>query len=94
MTKHRKKSTASENLEVLYFYNLWGAATEQNAHIESHHSIQESVVCQQYEFDPFRELLGPKSIIGLEVGSRFVGAVKIVHARFEQIYHFKPFHSR
>ena len=57
MTKHRKRWTPSEKLEVLCYSNLYGATPEQNAHIESYHSIQEKVVCQQYEFDPFRELL-------------------------------------
>ncbi len=32
------------------------ATPEQNAHIESYHSIQERVVCQQYEFDSLQEL--------------------------------------
>jgi transposase InsO family protein len=57
MTKHRKKWIAFEKLEVLCCYNLCGVTPEQNAPIESFHSIQEKVVCQQYEFDPLRELL-------------------------------------
>lgn len=57
MTKHRKKWPASEKLETLCYYNLCGATPEQNTCIESYHSIQERVVCQQSEFDPFRELL-------------------------------------
>ena len=32
------------------------ATPEQNAHIESYHSIQERVICQRYEFDFFTEL--------------------------------------
>ena len=32
------------------------ATPEQNAHIESYHSIQERVICQRYEFDSFTEL--------------------------------------
>ncbi len=57
MSKHRKRWTPSEKLEVLYYCNLWRASQKQNTRRESYHSIQEKVVCQQYEFDPFRELL-------------------------------------
>lgn len=32
------------------------ATPEQNAHIESYHSIQERVICQQYEFDNLDEI--------------------------------------
>lgn len=32
------------------------ATPEQNAHIESYHSIQERVICQQYEFETLVEL--------------------------------------
>lgn len=32
------------------------ATPEQNAHIESYHSIQEKVICQRYEFGSFDEL--------------------------------------
>ncbi|MFK8104916.1 MAG: transposase [Saprospiraceae bacterium] len=32
------------------------ATPEQNAHIESYHSIQEKVVCQRYEFESLEEL--------------------------------------
>jgi len=32
------------------------ATPEQNAHIESYHSIVESVICQQYEFENLEEL--------------------------------------
>jgi len=32
------------------------ATPEQNAHIESYHSIQERVICQQYEFDNLEEI--------------------------------------
>ncbi len=32
------------------------ATPEQNAHIESYHSIQERVICQQYEFDNLIEI--------------------------------------
>jgi len=32
------------------------ATPEQNAHIESYHSIQEKVICQRYEFDSIQEL--------------------------------------
>lgn len=32
------------------------ATPEQNAHIESYHSIQERVICQQYEFDNLNEI--------------------------------------
>lgn len=32
------------------------ATPEQNAHIESYHSIQERVICQQYEFDDLKEI--------------------------------------
>jgi len=32
------------------------ATPEQNAHIESYHSIQEKVICQQYEFESLNEI--------------------------------------
>jgi len=32
------------------------ATPEQNAHIESYHSIQERVICQQYEFEDLKEI--------------------------------------
>jgi transposase InsO family protein len=32
------------------------ATPEQNAHIESYHSIQESVICQRYELESLKEL--------------------------------------
>ena len=32
------------------------ATPEQNAHIESYHSIQERVICQQYEFENLKEI--------------------------------------
>lgn len=32
------------------------ATPEQNAHIESYHSIQERVICQRYEFESIKEL--------------------------------------
>jgi len=32
------------------------ATPEQNAHIESYHSIQERVICQQYEFENLNEI--------------------------------------
>lgn len=31
------------------------ATPQQNAHIESYHSIQESVICQKYEFDSLKD---------------------------------------
>jgi putative transposase len=32
------------------------ATPEQNAHIESYHSIQEKIICQQYEFDDLKQI--------------------------------------
>jgi len=32
------------------------ATPEQNAHIESYHSIMESVICQQYEFENLKDI--------------------------------------
>lgn len=32
------------------------ATPEQNAHIESYHSIQERVICQQYEFEDLKDI--------------------------------------
>ncbi|WP_416233530.1 integrase core domain-containing protein [Arcicella sp. LKC2W] len=33
------------------------ATPEQNAHIESYHSIMESVVCKRYEFDDLKDAI-------------------------------------
>jgi len=49
--------------DVMDFFNKKGvvqefckpATPEQNAHIESYHSIQEKVICQRYEFDSLED---------------------------------------
>lgn len=57
MTKHRKKCTASEKLELHFHYNLLGAAMGQNVPVEFYRSIQERQVFKQFEFNFFRVLL-------------------------------------